>query len=64
VNRRGGLTLVSLAAAGGGAIYGGFILMSRGRLVVDVGCGRSYFLLGPIDVQISAPRDLVFDVIC
>jgi hypothetical protein len=63
VNRRGGLTLLSLAAAGGGAAYAGFILMSRGRLVVDVGWGRSYFPLGPIEVQMAAPREVVFDVI-
>jgi hypothetical protein len=63
VNRRGGLTLVSLAAAGGGAAYGSFILMTRGRFVLDVGWGRSYFPLGPIEVQMAAPREVVFDVI-
>jgi hypothetical protein len=63
VNRRGGLTLVFAAAAAGGAAYAGFILMSRGRLVLDVGWGRSYFPLGPIEVQMAAPREVVFDVI-
>jgi hypothetical protein len=63
VNRRSGLGLASLAAAAGGAAYGTFILMTRGRLVLDVGWGRSYFPLGPIDVQMAAPRELVFDVI-
>ena len=59
MNRRGGLTLLSLAAAGGGAAYGSFILMTRGRLVLDVGWGRSYFPLGPIEVQMAAPREVV-----
>lgn len=63
MNRRGGLGLVSLAAACGGAVYGSFILMTRGRLVLDVGWGRSYFPLGPIEVHMAAPRELVFDVI-
>jgi hypothetical protein len=63
VNRRGWLGLVSLAAAGGGTACGTFILITRGRLVLDVGWGRSYFPLGPIEVQMAAPRELVFDVI-
>lgn len=63
MNRRGGLGLASAVVAGGGLAYGGFILLSRGRLTLDVGWGRSYFPLGPIDVPIAAPRDLVFDLI-
>ncbi|HEY2667899.1 MAG TPA: SRPBCC family protein [Actinomycetota bacterium] len=36
--------------------------MSRGRLTLDVGWGRSYFPLGPMEVGITAPREIVFDV--
>jgi hypothetical protein len=59
----GRLKLATLAAAGAGAAFAGFILMSRGRLTLDVGWGRSYFPLGPIEVGITAPREIVFDVI-
>ena len=31
--------------------------------MLDVGLGRSYFPLGPIEVQMAAPREVVFDVI-
>ena len=34
-----------------------------GRLTLDVGIGRRTAPLGPITVDIAAPRDLVFDVI-
>jgi len=51
-------------AAGAGAAAGTlFVLMSRGRVHMDLGWGRSFFPLGPIEVTIAAPRDLVFDVI-
>ena len=55
--------LATLAAAGGGAACTGFILMSRGRLALDLGWGRSYFPLGPIEVRMAAPREMVFDII-
>jgi hypothetical protein len=60
---RRGLGLLAGGAAAGGLAYGGFILLSRGRLTLDVGWGRSYFPLGPMEVQMSAPREVVFDVI-
>jgi hypothetical protein len=60
---RRGLALAVAAAGAGGLAYGTFILVSRGRLAIDVGWGRSYFPLGPIEVSIAAPRELVFDVI-
>jgi hypothetical protein len=63
VSRRGWLGLFPLAAAAGGAAYAVFILMSRGRLMLDIGWGRSYFPLGPIAVQMAAPREVVFDII-
>jgi hypothetical protein len=42
---------------------GGFLLLAMGRLHLDVGWGRSVHKLGPIEVAIAAPRDLVFEVI-
>lgn len=38
-------------------------LMSRGRIHLDLGWGRSLHPLGPVTVQINAPRDLVFEQI-
>jgi hypothetical protein len=40
-----------------------FLLMAMGRLTLDLGWGRSMHPLGPITVQIVAPRDLVFEMI-
>lgn len=34
----------------------------RGQLTLDLGIGRSVRPLGPIEVRIKAPRDVVFDV--
>lgn len=38
-------------------------LISRGRIHVDLGWGRSLHPLGPFTVKIDAPRDLVFEQI-
>ena len=38
-------------------------LVVRGGLTVDLGVGRRTRSLGPLRVRISAPRDVVFDVI-
>jgi hypothetical protein len=40
-----------------------FLLMAMGRLTLDLGWGRSLHPLGPIRVEIAAPRDLVFELI-
>jgi hypothetical protein len=40
-----------------------FFLVSRGMVVVDLGLGRSFHTLGPITNRITAPRELVFDVV-
>ena len=34
----------------------------RGRLTLDLGIGRSIRALGPITIDVAAPRDIVFDV--
>jgi hypothetical protein len=49
----------------GGTLVGGVITlfswMARGRLTLDADLGRSFHPLGPLTVQIDAPRDLVFE---
>jgi hypothetical protein len=42
---------------------GGFLLLAMGRLNLDLGWGRSLHQLGPIEIKIAAPRDLVFKVL-
>lgn len=44
-------------------IAGGFLLLAMGRLNLDLGWGRSLHQLGPIEVRIDAPRELVFEMI-
>lgn len=44
-------------------IAGSFLLLAMGRLHLDLGWGRSVHELGPIEVRIAAPRELVFEVI-
>lgn len=41
----------------------GMFLISRGRIHLNLGWGRSLHPLGPITVRINAPRDLVFEQI-
>jgi hypothetical protein len=44
--------------------FGGVgVLVARGALTLDLGVGRRTRRLGPIEVRIAAPRDIVFDVI-
>lgn len=38
-------------------------LLARGALTIDTGIGRRIRPLGPVDFEISAPREVVFDVI-
>jgi hypothetical protein len=40
-----------------------FLLLAMGRLHLDLGWGRSTHELGPIEIRIDAPRDLVFEMI-
>jgi hypothetical protein len=49
----------ALAAAGAA----GYAAVVTGRLTVDLGIGRRVRPLGPLVLDIAAPRDLVFDVI-
>jgi hypothetical protein len=46
-----------------GGVAGGFLLLAMGRLNLDLGWGRSLHELGPIELRIAAPRNLVFEMI-
>lgn len=50
-----------LALSGG--LAGLYSLVVRGRLTLDVGVGRRIRALGPQEVRIRAPREVVFDVV-
>jgi hypothetical protein len=45
------------------SVLGGFLVLAMGRLHLDLGWGRSYHELGPITLEIAAPRELVFEII-
>lgn len=50
-----------VGAAGLGAL--GWALLVRGSLTIDLGLGRRVRPLGPLSVEIAAPREVVFDVV-
>lgn len=50
-------------AAGLAAAAGAAFLVSRGRIHMDLGWGRTVHPLGPITVDIDAPREVVFEQI-
>ena len=52
-----------LALALAAATWRGYRLLASGVVTVDVGVGRRLRPLGPVSWEISAPRELVFDVI-
>jgi hypothetical protein len=55
---------VGLVSAGAlAAIAVTFLLVSRGAVTVDLGIGRTVRPLGPIEMRIAAPREVVFDVL-
>jgi hypothetical protein len=54
-----GALVLLLVALGAGL----FLLLAMGRLHLDLGWGRSHHALGPIEVAIDAPPELVFEII-
>jgi hypothetical protein len=50
-------------AAGAGSAAAFYRQVVSGRLTLDVGVGRRLAPLGPLTVDVEAPRELVFDVI-
>ena len=57
------ITVGVLAALLVGLGAGLFLLLAMGRMHLDLGWGRSHHPLGPIDISIEAPRELVFEII-
>jgi hypothetical protein len=57
------LTAAIVSAALLVAIAATFLLVSRGAVTVDLGIGRTVRPLGPINVRIAAPREIVFEVV-
>ena len=51
---------MAVRAAGAGGVG---VLVARGALTVDLGLGRRTRRLGPIELMIAAPPEVVFDVI-
>jgi hypothetical protein len=54
---------IVLAALLVALVAGMFLALATGRLWLDVGWGRSHHKLGPIEIQIGAPRELVFELL-
>ena len=44
-------------------VGGAFVALAMGRLHLDLGWGRSLHRLGPLHVDVDAPRDLVYEVL-
>jgi hypothetical protein len=44
-------------------VAGGFLALAMGRLHLDLGWGRSLHRLGPIQLRIDAPRELVYEIL-
>lgn len=56
---RSAVATAALAGLAGGALT----LLARGALTLDLGVGRRVRPLGPLSVEIAAPRDVVFQVV-
>jgi hypothetical protein len=50
------------AATAAAALAGGYVALVTGRLTVDLGLGRRTRPLGPISLDIAAPREVVYEV--
>ncbi|MBT2391870.1 SRPBCC family protein [Streptomyces sp. ISL-1] len=57
------MRLAAWTAGASGAVAAAYLGLVSGALPVDVGVGRRTRALGPQTVDITAPRDVVFDVI-
>ena len=54
------LVATGCAAAAGAAAIGAYVGLVTGRLTIDLGIGRRTRPLGPLHVDIAAPRETVF----
>jgi hypothetical protein len=52
---------IGAAAALAGCSAGLVGAMATGKLTLDLGCGRSLHQVGPLELYIEAPRDLVYE---
>jgi hypothetical protein len=57
------MTLPLRAAIAGSLLAAGAALVARAGLTLDIGVGRRLRPLGPIELDIAAPPEVVFDVI-
>jgi len=58
-----GRTRLIAGAGAAGLLAAGGALVARAGLTLDIGIGRRLRPLGPIELQIAAPPEVVFDVI-
>ncbi len=61
--RRTAAVTVSMTAGAAVAGFAGYLGLVTGALAVDLGIGRRTRPLGPIQVDITAPREAVYDAI-
>jgi hypothetical protein len=57
------MTHMPRVALAGSLLAAGAALVARAGLTLDIGIGRRLWPLGPIELEIAAPPELVFDVI-
>jgi hypothetical protein len=57
------MTRTRRAAVAGSLLTAGAALVARAGLTLDIGIGRRVRPLGPIELEIAAPPEVVFDVI-
>ncbi len=57
------IAIAVLAVLLAALVAGSFLALAMGRLHLDLGWGRSRHELGPLDVRIEAPRELVYEVL-
>jgi hypothetical protein len=58
---RAGIAAAGLAASA--LLFGGYVGLVSGALAPDLNVGRRMRPLGPLTVEIDAPRELVFDIV-
>lgn len=54
---------LAIGCAALGGLAGGFLLVMRSAVTIDLGLGRRTRQLGPLHVEIMAQPDVVFDVV-
>jgi hypothetical protein len=56
-------TAAAVAAAAAGTTTAAYLGLVTAAIPIDLGIGRRHQALGPLAVDIAAPRDLVFDIL-